>query len=121
MNGCTTNCSSWGPARVRRGDGQPPLHRCCLLKHCLLTTGTCGKKWPGAYRPPMPYSPRTAATCLAPALCSPLQAALGGAIDAAQVVEFVDAGRDVLLAVDSEVSEELRSLAQDLGVDVDAR
>ncbi len=51
----------------------------------------------------------------------PLQAALGGAIDAAQVVEFVDAGRDVLLAVDSEASEELRSLAQDLGVDVDAR
>ncbi|KAL4458520.1 hypothetical protein ABPG75_013385 [Micractinium tetrahymenae] len=47
--------------------------------------------------------------------------ALGGAIDAAQVVQFVDEGRDVLLAVDSDVSEELRSLAQDLGVDIDSR
>lgn len=38
----------------------------------------------------------------------------------AQIAEFVDSGRDVLLAVDSGVSEELRELAQELGVDVDA-
>ncbi|KAL4859312.1 Dolichyl-diphosphooligosaccharide--protein glycosyltransferase subunit [Chlorella vulgaris] len=46
---------------------------------------------------------------------------LGGAVDVAQVVEFVDAGHDVLLAVDSGVSEELRELSQELGVDVDVR
>lgn len=46
---------------------------------------------------------------------------LGGAVDAAQIVEFADSGRDVLLAVDSDVSEELRSLGQDLGVDIDTR
>eukprot|EP00887_Chlorella_sp_A99_P006356 scaffold3.g6356.t1 len=45
---------------------------------------------------------------------------LGGAVDVAQVLEFADAGRDVLLAVDSHVSEELRELAQELGVDLDA-
>ena len=39
----------------------------------------------------------------------------------AQLVQFVDAGHDLLLAVDSDVSEELRELAQELGVDVDAR
>lgn len=49
------------------------------------------------------------------------RAALGGAVDAAQIVEFADSGRDVLLAVDSDVSEELRSLGQDLGVDIDTR
>lgn len=77
------------------------------------------KLWPDAAsagpqaQPPL----HAAASRRAPPVC----AALGGAIDAAQVVEFVDAGRDVLLAVDSDVSEELRSLAQDLGVDIDAR
>ncbi len=48
-------------------------------------------------------------------------AELGGAVDVAQVVEFVDAGHDVLLAVDSGVSEELRELSQELGIDVDGR
>ena len=41
-------------------------------------------------------------------------------MDAGQVVEFADSGRDVLLAEGSAVSEELRQLAQELGVDVDA-
>ena len=50
----------------------------------------------------------------------PCRAALGGALDVAQIAEFVDSGRDVLLAVDSGVSEELRELAQELGVDIDA-
>lgn len=45
---------------------------------------------------------------------------LGGALDVAHVAEFVDAGHDLLLAVDSNVSEELRELAQELGVDLDA-
>lgn len=52
---------------------------------------------------------------------APVAAELGGAIDVGQVVEFVDAGHDLLLAVDSGVSEELRELAQELGIDVDAR
>ncbi|EFN54342.1 hypothetical protein CHLNCDRAFT_8673, partial [Chlorella variabilis] len=46
---------------------------------------------------------------------------LGGAADVAQVVEFVDEGHDLLLAVDSQVSEELRELAQELGVDIDVK
>lgn len=46
--------------------------------------------------------------------------ALGGAVDVEQLVEFVDAGHDLLLAVDSSVSEEMRALADQLGVDVDA-
>lgn len=47
-------------------------------------------------------------------------AGLGGAVDVAQLVEFVDSGRDLLLAAGSDVSEELRELAQELGVDLDA-
>lgn len=47
-------------------------------------------------------------------------AALGGAVDVEQLVAFVDAGHDLLLAVDSSVSEEMRALADQLGVDVDA-
>ena len=49
-----------------------------------------------------------------------LSAALGGAVDVDQLVEFVDAGHDLLLAVDSGVSEEMRALADQLGVDLDA-
>lgn len=69
-------------------------------------------------------SARDRSTCTAPSsrpspLPSPA-AALGGALDVAQIAEFVDSGRDVLLAVDSGVSEELRELAQELGVDIDA-
>lgn len=41
-------------------------------------------------------------------------------MDVEQLVEFVDAGHDLLLAVDSSVSEEMRALADQLGVDVDA-
>lgn len=47
-------------------------------------------------------------------------AGLGGALDVAQLVAFVDSGRDLLLAAGSDVSEELRELAQELGVDIDA-
>ena len=37
------------------------------------------------------------------------------------MTEFVDAGRDLLLAVGSGVSEELRELAQEMGVDLAAK
>ena len=49
----------------------------------------------------------------------PPPAALGGALSVEAVVEFVDAGHDVLLAMDSSASEELRALAAELGVDVE--
>lgn len=56
-----------------------------------------------------------------PAPPARVRAELGGAADVAQVVEFVDEGHDLLLAVDSQVSEELRELAQELGVDIDVK
>ena len=39
-------------------------------------------------------------------------AAFGGALDAAAILEFVDAGRDLLIAVDSRLSEEMRCVQQ---------
>lgn len=41
-------------------------------------------------------------------------------MDNEAILDFVDAGRDVILAVDSQVSEEIRNLAADLGVDLEA-
>jgi len=35
-------------------------------------------------------------------------AELGGAVDAGQLLDFVDSGRDLLLAVDSRASDEMR-------------
>ncbi|KAK9822633.1 hypothetical protein WJX81_001489 [Elliptochloris bilobata] len=52
---------------------------------------------------------------------APSVAELGGAVDAAQVLEFVDSGRDLLLAVDSRASDEMRGLAMDCGVDLEPR
>lgn len=78
-------------------------HRMCLPTLCALLA---------AHHHPHPA--RTP-PCAPP----PPPAALGGAVDAAQIVDFVDSGRDLLLAVDSGVSEELRALAEQLGVDVD--
>ena len=42
-------------------------------------------------------------------------------MDGEAILDFVDSGRDVVLAVDSKVSDELRNLAADLGVDVDPK
>ena len=42
-------------------------------------------------------------------------------MDATALLEFVDAGHDFLLAVDSDASDELRELAADLGVDFDSK
>lgn len=44
---------------------------------------------------------------------------LGGAIDFGQFVEFVEGGGNLMLAVDSSISEALRELASDLGVDIE--
>ena len=48
-------------------------------------------------------------------------AEFGGAVNAQALLEFVDSGRDLLLAVDTGVSDELRELAAGAGVDLDAR
>ncbi|KAL6767256.1 DGL1 [Auxenochlorella protothecoides x Auxenochlorella symbiontica] len=45
---------------------------------------------------------------------------LGGALDVALVLQFFDAGHDVILALDPAAGPELRELASELGVDVDA-
>jgi oligosaccharyltransferase complex subunit beta len=45
----------------------------------------------------------------------------GGALDSEAILDFVDAGHDLILAADSRASEEVRNLASDLGVDLEAR
>ena len=51
----------------------------------------------------------------------PRAAEFGGAVDATALLDFVDAGHDLLLAIDSDSSDELRELAADLGVDFDSK
>ena len=45
----------------------------------------------------------------------------GGSVDATALLDFVDAGHDLLLATDSDASDELRELAADLGVEFDTK
>lgn len=45
----------------------------------------------------------------------------GGELDSAVLAAFVDEGNDLLLAVDSRASEEMRELAAEVGVDVEPR
>ena len=53
-------------------------------------------------------------------MCATLShAGFGGAIDNAAITEFVDDGNSVLIAVDSEVSGELRLLVSELGIDLE--
>ena len=44
-------------------------------------------------------------------------AGFGGALDSEAILDFVDAGHDLILAADSTASDEIRNLASDLGVD----
>lgn len=53
-------------------------------------------------------------------LLHPNATELGGAADVGQLVEFVEGGGNLLIAVDSSASESIRELASDLGVDVEA-
>ena len=46
-----------------------------------------------------------------------MPAGFGGALDAEAILDFVDAGHDVILAADQRASDEIRNLASDLGVD----
>ncbi len=48
-------------------------------------------------------------------------AEFGGSVDATALLDFVDAGHDLLLAIDPDATDELRELAADLGVDFDAK
>lgn len=52
---------------------------------------------------------------------SALFAEFGGSVDATALLEFVDAGHDLLIATDSDASDEIRELAADLGVDFDTK
>ena len=45
----------------------------------------------------------------------------GGGISATTLLEFVESGRDIILAVDSDLSDDLRDLASDLGVDMETQ
>jgi len=49
----------------------------------------------------------------------PFSAGFGGALDSEAILDFVDAGHDLILAADSGASEEVRNLASDLGVDLE--
>eukprot|EP00884_Botryococcus_braunii_P008365 jgi/Botrbrau1/1752/Bobra.0217s0010.1 len=44
----------------------------------------------------------------------------GGAVDTEAILEFVEAGHDLIMAVDSTVTDDLRGLAADLGLDIEA-
>ena len=52
-------------------------------------------------------------------LTSPGPAEFGGSVDAESLLEFVDQGGDLLLAVDARASDELRGLVADFGVDLE--
>ena len=53
--------------------------------------------------------------------CSPCSTVFGGALDGEAILDFIDSGRDVILAVDSRASDEIRNLASDVGVDFEPR
>ena len=53
--------------------------------------------------------------------CSPCSTVFGGALDGEAILDFIDSGRDVILAVDSRASDEIRNLASDVGVDLEPR
>ena len=48
-------------------------------------------------------------------------AGFGGALDSEAILDFVDAGHNLILAVDSRASDEIRNLASDLGVDFESQ
>ena len=53
--------------------------------------------------------------------CPRCAAEFGGSLDATGLLDFVDAGHDLFLAIDPDASDELRELAADLGVDFDTK
>ncbi|EFJ53013.1 hypothetical protein VOLCADRAFT_72245 [Volvox carteri f. nagariensis] len=54
-------------------------------------------------------------------LFAPKSEGFGGSVDQQTILDFVDSGHNVLLAVNTDVSEALRNLAAEFGVDVDDR
>ncbi|XAR57870.1 Dolichyl-diphosphooligosaccharide--protein glycotransferase [Bertholletia excelsa] len=52
-------------------------------------------------------------------LFSPTTERLGGSLDLADVLEFVDSGRDLILAADANASDLIRNIAAECGVDFD--
>lgn len=43
----------------------------------------------------------------------------GGSVDAADILDFVDSGHDLIIAADASVSDLIREIATDCGVDFD--
>ncbi|KAG2491121.1 hypothetical protein HYH03_010565 [Edaphochlamys debaryana] len=54
-------------------------------------------------------------------LFAPKAEGFGGSIDQQTILDFVDSGHNVLLGVNSDVSEAMRNLAAEFGVDLDDR
>lgn len=46
-------------------------------------------------------------------------AGFGGSVDMAAILDFVDAGHDLILAADSSASDLVRGIATECGVDFD--
>lgn len=45
----------------------------------------------------------------------------GGSIDSEAILDFVEAGHDLIMAVDSTITDDLRGLVSDLGLDIEPR
>ena len=54
-------------------------------------------------------------------MCHAREPGFGGAVDVPGILEFVDSGRNLILAASSQISDMLRSLAAEVGVDVDEK
>lgn len=52
---------------------------------------------------------------------NPRNAGFGGSLDVPAILEFIDSGRNVLLAANSQVSDTMRTLAAEVGIDVDEK
>lgn len=52
-------------------------------------------------------------------VCVCVCAGFGGQVSVAAILEFVDSGRNLLLAANSDVSDTMRTLAAEVGVDMD--
>lgn len=50
-----------------------------------------------------------------------MRTGFGGEVDVPGILEFIDSGRNVLLAASSEVSDTLRTIAAEVGVELDEK
>ena len=69
--------------------------------------------------PPLCTSDRGMLAAICTRLLAVAYAGFGGSLDAQTILDFVDSGHNVLLAASSDVSEAMRNLAAEFGVDLD--